>query len=151
MRSARRWIASLALGIAGGACATGEDPAETVKRANASLEESGAPFRWEHEDAGEGDAVIRRVLIGTPAPSAADAQLQGDVRALIGRAEAMKGRSADVHIVETRALPPEGASVREAWVVDAGKDGHQAYLIVFTPSASGGTEISLSGPWGVTR
>jgi hypothetical protein len=102
MRSARRWIASLALGIAGGACATGEDPAETVKRANASLEESGAPFRWEHEDAGEGDAVIRRVLIGTPAPS-------------------------------------------------AGKDGHQAYLIVFTPSASGGTEISLSGPWGVTR
>ncbi len=149
-QGARRWIACLALGAAAAsACATREDPQETVRRANASLEQSGAPFRWKSTDAGEGSFAVERVLIGTPAPSLADVKLQADIRTLIGRAETMKSRSADLRVVETRTLPPDGPSARETWVIDAGKNGRQAYLIVLTPSVSGGTEISLSGPWSV--
>jgi hypothetical protein len=90
------------------------------------------------------------VLAGTPAPSAADAVVQADVRALIGKAEATKGRATEVRVVETRALPSEGSHAREAWVIDGGAEGRRfVYLVVLEPSLQGGTGISLSGPWGV--
>ena len=124
--------AAFALALLLCACAT--ETMEVVPAADRELASPDSPLR---------DGT----LLGTPGPSAANDVLQRDAVALIGRAETLKGRSANVKIREVRSWPTDGPSVREIWVLDDPTSAKRvAYVITFTP-APGGTEIDLKGPF----
>jgi hypothetical protein len=113
---------------------------------NADLEKAGSPYRWQVTDTGGGSAVMQKKLIGTVAPSSADATLTADVVRAIGQVEAASGGSATPKVIETRQVSSSSKQIREIWVV--AREGKSiAYVVTLIPSPQGGTDIAVSGPW----
>lgn len=89
---------------------------------------------------------LQRELIGTPAKTAADAQLATDIGAMIAQKEAKFGGESAPRVLETRLVSATPKETREIWTVARGEK-RMAYVVFFSPSDKGGTDFGVSGPW----
>lgn len=121
---------------------------------NAKFEKEGSPYRRVTESVGfmgTGGAFSVVKLMGSPAPTVADATLKADVLKKIGSLENAKNRNSEPTLLKTNVLLSNSSEVVEAWEID-GKDRLRAYKVSFKPVASGGTDYAISGPFdGPTR
>lgn len=107
-------------------------------------------IRWRVKDApGMFHSVMHRELIGTPAKTVADEQLQRDILATIGKSEGDFGAKQSPTLLETRAMSQAPAEITEIWVVSRGEQW-MAYTVTMKPSPKGGTDFSVTGPNRVT-
>ncbi len=115
---------------------------QLAEAANREAAASASPFRWEVYRGSEGEA-LRRIMVDLPSgATSADAQLQRDILALIGKAEDKLNRPASV-VSAIKPLPNR----REVWVLESLTPGEGiAYIVTLRPATQGGTDILLTGP-----
>ena len=114
--------------------------------ANTNLEKDGSPYHWRTTKTANDMTFLQRELIGTPAKTAADAELSADIGTMIGRKEAKFGGASTPRVLETRLVSATPKGTREIWTVARG-DKRIAYVIYFVPSDKGGTDFGVDGPW----
>ena len=117
----------------------------TVNNANKIAASDGSPYRWEHKSVNGGE-VLTKVLIGVPAPTSADAELESFTRKKISLASKEIQISEDQNPVEIRLVSASDSHVQEVWVYEV-SEKRVAFLVTFQPSKAGGTDINISGPW----
>ena len=123
--------------------------ADMAASENAELEKSGSPYRRVVENygvMGTGGSGSYWVLIGSPAPTVADARLKTDVLAQIGKLERAKGRTDEPVLLKTTVLSKGATEVVEAWEIK-GRPRNVAYKVSIKPSPAGGSDFSINGPW----
>ncbi len=128
-------------------CAGNPTAENAVRMANEDAERSGNPYRWVAKVGDNGTAIMRKRLIGTPAPTAADPVLTDDVLAAIEKLEVQAGMSGKLQLIETRRVSIEAGGVREVWVISRGNKNNAAYTVTMVPSPKGGVDLSINGPW----
>jgi hypothetical protein len=128
------FVASLGLLTVGCASSSLSTAAE---QANRKLEQQGSPLRWEVENLGGGNSMLRAVLAPElqDGDSRATPELKDDILNKIAAKEATVGRGAPR--VSRVKLMKDGD---EVWLLDSDKDGI-AYVVRLSPAADGGAIV----------
>ena len=112
---------------------------------NESATREGNAYRWQYSREGEFEEISKR-LIGEPAPTSADQALDSFTRSQISSVENEQHIDPTTAPKEVRLVSKSSDHVEEVWVYELG-EVTQAFVVQFSPSASGGTEINITGPW----
>lgn len=108
----RAWVlAALPLVLLG--CAS--DLQSIIDEANQLAAEEGSPFRWQREVV-DGGVAFRKVLVGIPAPTAADPVLEEFTRQQISTVDATDPIEPESQPVEIRLLSASEMHVQEVWI-----------------------------------
>jgi len=127
-------------------CSSNPTADRHVAIADKNLEKPGSPYHWQSTKTANDMTFLQRELIGTPAKTAADAQLVGDIEGMIAQKEAKFGGESTTRVLETRFVSTSAKETREIWSVARGEK-RIVYVVVFSPSDKGGTDFGVSGPW----
>ena len=121
---------------------------KAARLANEHAIRSGSPFRWEiqPEQTPHGGAILRRVMIGSPGVTAADAVLKRDVLANIKNNEGETTNRQSEEPKEIRIVSQTAVSSTEIWVFD-GLEKDIVYVVKFQAGDAGGTTMEITGPW----
>lgn len=89
---------------------------------------------------------MKKILIGTPAPTSADAALEEFTREQISNFDNKNTISADQKPQEVRLVSASESHVQELWVYEV-KGDRVIFVVNYQPAISGGTDINFTGPW----
>lgn len=124
---------------------SGTDTRQAVEAVNQRAEQDGSPWRWEQSEV-DGATILKKSLIGIAAQTSADPELQRFTLGQIHGMETDLPLTPDQQPEEVRLVSATDSSVREVWVFDS-DDRRVAYVIEFSPAASGGTTVNIRGPY----
>jgi hypothetical protein len=117
----------------------------TVADINSKAAIAGNPYRWEHKSVNGGD-VLKKVLIGSPAPTWADTELESFTREQISSLDNEKGILANQKPQEVRLVSVSESLVQEIWIYRV-EERRVVFVVNYQPSIFGGTDINITGPW----
>lgn len=127
-------------------CAGNIAAVNTAQSLNKNAEQTGSPYRWIVKNEGNGWTSIKKQLIGTPGTTAADLTLRQDVFSAIDKVEKQPGFSSQSNLIEVRKVSSGSNIINEVWVISRGEKT-VAYTVKLTASSTGGTDLSINGPW----
>lgn len=117
----------------------------TVNDVNANASERGSPFRWDQRSVGD-SVALTKVLIGIPAETSADKELQNFTRRQISMRDDTGSITQELQPTEVRLVAASENHVQEVWVYEIERVKY-AFVIDFQPADGGGTDITITGPW----
>ncbi|ORJ57691.1 hypothetical protein [Geothermobacter hydrogeniphilus] len=127
------------------ACAPNATANLAMRNANRIAADAGSPFRMEKVAENDQGVIVRRTIIGTPGPTAADEVLAKDIAIRIKSMEQEKHQKIPLKLTEFRQVSAENGRFVEAWVFDRGQD--TVVYMVSMIAAGDGVDFKVSGPW----
>jgi hypothetical protein len=107
---------------------------------NYEAEKKGSPYRWHVVDLPGDRAKLEQRLIGEPSKTVADATVQKDVLATIGKTNMSRNSSQNPTLIDVRLLSRAQDTIVEAWLVSWG-ERRAVYSISMKTSPQGGVSF----------
>ncbi|MHB8535765.1 MAG: hypothetical protein ACYDBW_10015 [Sulfuricaulis sp.] len=122
------------------ACLAHMTATNVANQLNYEAEKKGSPYRWHVVDLPGDQAKLEQRLIGAPSKTVADATVQKDVLAAIGKTSTSTNSNQPPTLVDVRLLSRTQDTIVEAWLVSWG-ERRAVYSVSMKTSAQGGVSF----------